>query len=58
MKELTIIKIGGKVIDDPMVLEEFLLKFSKIPSPKILIHGGGTAASKMAEEMGDRKSVV
>ncbi len=52
MKELTIIKIGGKVIDDPMVLEEFLLKFSKIPSPKILIHGGGTAASKMAEEMG------
>jgi len=49
MKEqLYIIKIGGKCIDDPSVLIPFLKTFSSIQGNKILIHGGGSIATKYA----------
>ena len=42
--QLTIIKIGGNVIDNPEVLFRFLQDFSTLKTPKILVHGGGTAS--------------
>jgi acetylglutamate kinase len=49
---VTLIKIGGNIIDNPSELEKFLTDFSKIEGYKILIHGGGKSATKMAESIG------
>lgn len=50
--KLTVIKIGGNIIDNPTELEQFLSDFSKIEGNKILVHGGGKSATKMAESIG------
>ncbi|OUL60998.1 acetylglutamate kinase [Flavobacterium sp. AJR] len=49
---VTLIKIGGNIIDNPSELEKFLTDFSKIEGHKVLIHGGGKSATKMAESIG------
>ncbi len=51
METLKIIKIGGNIIDDEVVLHQFLEDFSKLAAPKILVHGGGKLATKLANEM-------
>jgi acetylglutamate kinase len=51
-KPLTILKIGGNIIDNPAELSQFISDFSKIEGYKILVHGGGKSASKMAESIG------
>lgn len=52
MKELTVIKIGGKIVDNPIELEQFLKEFSKIPDPKVLVHGGGALTTEISGKMG------
>lgn len=52
MKTLSVVKIGGNVIDNPDFLELFLKDFSKIEGAKILIHGGGVLASNMSKKLG------
>jgi len=42
MDKLNIIKVGGKVVEDPAALEQFLQDFAKISGYKLLVHGGGT----------------
>jgi acetylglutamate kinase len=49
---LSIIKIGGNIIDNPIELKQFLADFSKIKGYKVLVHGGGKSATKMAESIG------
>lgn len=51
-KSVTIIKIGGNIIDNPTELSQFLSDFSKIEGYKVLVHGGGKSATKMAESIG------
>ncbi len=51
-KSLSIIKIGGNIIDDSNELSVFLTDFSKIEGLKILVHGGGKSATKMAQSIG------
>ena len=48
---LNIIKIGGNIIDNELALDNFLEIFVQIPSPKILIHGGGKIATKYAVKL-------
>ncbi|MCH7396899.1 acetylglutamate kinase [Belliella sp. DSM 107340] len=55
---ISIIKIGGNVIDFPEKLDEFLYLFSRFPGKKILIHGGGVLASKFGESMGVMPEMV
>lgn len=50
--KVTVIKIGGNIIDNPAELEQFLTDFSKIEGSKVLVHGGGKSATKMAESIG------
>ena len=50
--KLSIVKIGGNVIDNPDALQQFLSDFSKIEGAKILVHGGGKLATKTAEGLG------
>ncbi len=58
MKTLKIIKIGGNIIDDAVVLDDFLKAFSKIEGPKILVHGGGKLATKLAHQMGVKVNMI
>ena len=55
---VSIIKIGGNVIDFPEKLEEFLYLFSRFPGKKILVHGGGVMASKFGESLGVMPQMV
>ena len=52
LKSLSIIKIGGNIIDNPTELSQFLSDFSQIEGYKVLVHGGGKSATKMAETIG------
>lgn len=58
MKQLTIIKIGGNVIDDSQKLHRFLLDFTAIPGDKILVHGGGKIATELAQSLGIEPKMV
>jgi len=49
---VSVIKIGGNIIDNPAELEKFLTDFSKIEGYKVLVHGGGKSATKMAQSIG------
>ena len=49
---LLVVKIGGNVIDDPILLAQFLDSFAALPAPKVLIHGGGKLATKLAQQLG------
>jgi acetylglutamate kinase len=51
-KPVTIVKIGGNIIDDASELKQFLSDFTKIEGYKILVHGGGKSATKMAKSIG------
>lgn len=58
MDKLLIIKIGGNVIDDEEELKKFIVKFSLLPQKKILIHGGGKRATKLAEKLNIPQQMV
>ena len=51
-KELTIVKIGGNIIDNPDKLHLFLQKFNAIKGAKILVHGGGKLATGCISQIG------
>ena len=51
-KLVTLVKIGGNIIDDANELQQFLSDFSKIEGYKVLVHGGGKSATKMAKSIG------
>ncbi|MEH6680422.1 MAG: acetylglutamate kinase [Sediminicola sp.] len=57
-QDLAIVKIGGNVIEDENELSNFLFSFSQLPSPKILVHGGGKLATQIAEKLGIRSQMV
>jgi acetylglutamate kinase len=52
MDKVNIIKVGGKIVEDPAALEQFLQDFAKISGHKLLVHGGGTLATELAEKLG------
>ena len=55
---LTVIKIGGNVIDDDIKLSSFLKAFASIKGKKILVHGGGKLATKLAEQLNIPQQLV
>ena len=59
MKEkLTIVKVGGAVVEDELQLSQLLHDFSAIEGRKVLVHGGGRKATKMAERLGIETHMV
>tara|TARA_A100001011_G_scaffold47214_1_gene44647 strand:+ start:3309 stop:4082 length:774 start_codon:yes stop_codon:yes gene_type:complete len=52
MDKLQVFKIGGNVIENEKTLFDFLKDFSSIKGRKILIHGGGKEATRMAKKLG------
>lgn len=51
IKQINVVKIGGNVIDNADALERFVNDFAQLPSPKILIHGGGKLATRLSEKL-------
>lgn len=59
MKEkLTIVKVGGAVVEDELQLSQLLRDFSAIEGRKVLVHGGGRKATKMADRLGIETQMV
>lgn len=51
MKSVTVMKIGGNVIDNPEALKRFLREFAAVEGAKMLVHGGGKLATRLAERL-------
>ncbi|MBQ0061011.1 MAG: acetylglutamate kinase [Bacteroidaceae bacterium] len=59
MKEkITVIKVGGKIVEEPESLQQLLTDFCAIPGQKVLVHGGGRSATKIASELGIESQMV
>lgn len=58
MDKLIVIKIGGNIIDDERKLSAFLDDFAAINGRKVLVHGGGKLATRMAEQMNIPQQMV
>jgi len=58
MDRLTIIKVGGKVVEDTLTMNTLLDQFNKISGNKILVHGGGNIATEMASQLGIETKMV
>lgn len=56
--KLSVVKIGGNVIENPVELDKFLDLFSKMEGPKILVHGGGKLATQLAGKLGIQSKLV
>ena len=52
MEKLTVLKVGGAVVEDRQALEAFLTGFAAMPGLKALVHGGGREATKVAGQLG------
>ena len=59
MKEkITVIKVGGKIVEESNSLGDLLNRFANIEGHKVLIHGGGRSATRMAERLGIESRMV
>ena len=54
----SVIKVGGAVVEDPEQLAILLDEFGKIEGPKVLVHGGGRSATKLAAQLGIESQMV
>lgn len=58
MTPLTVIKVGGAVVEQPDTLAALLDRFATIPTPKVLVHGGGRTATHLATRLGLETQMV
>ncbi len=58
MEKLTIIKVGGKIVEEEATLKQLLSNFAQIEGKKLLVHGGGRSATKIAEKLGIKSHMV
>ena len=58
MEKLTIIKVGGKIVEEEETLQRLLTDFSAIPGKKLLVHGGGRSATRLAAQLGIESQMV
>lgn len=58
MDRLTIIKVGGAVVEETESLLALLTQFNKISGNKILVHGGGRTATEIAGKLGIETQMV
>jgi acetylglutamate kinase len=58
MEQLTIVKVGGKIVEEEDSLKILLKDFSAIEGYKALVHGGGRSATRIAEQLGIESKMV
>jgi acetylglutamate kinase len=56
--QVIIVKIGGNIVDDEAKLSSFLKDFASVKGKKILVHGGGKLATRLAEQMNIPQQMV
>ncbi|MDR1500335.1 MAG: acetylglutamate kinase [Tannerellaceae bacterium] len=52
MEEITLVKVGGRIVEEDLSLKGLLEGFVEIEGHKVLIHGGGREATRLAERLG------
>ena len=57
-ESITVIKVGGAVVEDPAQLATLLDNFAAIPGHKVLVHGGGRTATALAAQLGIESRMV
>ena len=57
-QQITIVKVGGKIVENPETLNQLLHDFSALPGKKVLVHGGGRTATDMASRLGIETHMV
>ena len=57
-EKLTVIKVGGKIVEEEATLQQLLDDFAAIPGYKVLVHGGGRSATKLAAALGIESKMV
>ena len=58
LQHLSIVKIGGEILNHPDRKAQFLDRFTEMVGPKILVHGGGKQASEIAGKMGVETKMI
>ncbi|MEG1574795.1 MAG: acetylglutamate kinase [Bacteroidales bacterium] len=58
MEKLTVIKVGGKIVEEEESLKKLLDDFTLIEGNKILVHGGGRSATKLSGELGIETKMI
>lgn len=58
MTNLTIIKVGGKIVEEEKALKQLLDDFISLPGNKLLVHGGGRSATQIASQLGIETQMV
>ncbi len=58
MERLTLIKVGGKIVEEAETLHRLLNDFAAIDGYKVLVHGGGRSATKLASRLGIESQMV
>lgn len=56
--KLTVVKVGGKIVEDEGSLQQLLKDFSAIEGAKVLVHGGGRSATKVADQLGIESTMI
>ena len=57
-QKITVIKVGGKIVEEKESLDSLLDRFASIEGNRILIHGGGRSATRIAEALGIESRMV
>ena len=57
-KKITVIKVGGKIVEESESLQDLLDRFAAIEGHKVLIHGGGRSATRIAGKLGIESRMV
>lgn len=58
MDKLTVIKVGGKIVEEEQSLQRLLNSFAHIEGRKMLVHGGGRSATALATRLGIESHMV
>lgn len=58
MEPLYVIKVGGAVVEDEQQLKQLIADFSQLKGKKVLVHGGGRRATKVAAALGIESKMV
>lgn len=58
MEKVTIVKVGGAIVEDNEQLAQLFTDFAAIPGKKVLVHGGGRRATKVAAALGIESKMV
>ena len=58
MEKVTVVKVGGAIVEDREQLARLLKDFAAIPGKKVLVHGGGRRATKVAAALGIESKMV